>query len=335
MALNSNVSSAMSVLGGSTGSIKQSSTVSTNKTDPQAQAKKDAAAAAAAAAAAKAQQDAAANSAASSYKNATDKGQWLSDQANPLTNGSALNKALNPGVSSTSPHSDTVKDAAGVSSPNLAGNAAGSDTILSANQENYDRNTSFLDKLVDRYLDEHSNVSKFYQDLITKGMDFKDALSSGVESIKDAISGLGQSADTGSGSGSVSGTSAAGVSQANADVDYLYADLAKHYGLGVDAAYSESLSNTAYQRAVKDMQSAGLNPAVLMSSGSAASSTSGLQQLQDNAPEESSASGSSNSNGWTKWIPVVGAAIGAVLTKSTRGLNAGLSTGKAIFNALK
>lgn len=50
-------------------------------------------------------------------------------------------------------------------------------------------------------------------------------------------------------------------------VDYLSADLARHYGMSKETAYQEALSNTSYQRAVKDMQSAGLNPAVIFGSG--------------------------------------------------------------------
>lgn len=46
-----------------------------------------------------------------------------------------------------------------------------------------------------------------------------------------------------------------------------HADLAKAYGMSNETAYQEALSNTAYQRAVKDMQSAGLNPAALFGAG--------------------------------------------------------------------
>lgn len=51
-------------------------------------------------------------------------------------------------------------------------------------------------------------------------------------------------------------------------VNYLNADLAKHYGMDASTAYQEALSNTGYQRSVKDMQAAGLNPAVLFGAGS-------------------------------------------------------------------
>ena len=50
-------------------------------------------------------------------------------------------------------------------------------------------------------------------------------------------------------------------------LQYKNADWAAYYGMDASTAYSEALQNTQYQRTVKDMQDAGLNPAALFGSG--------------------------------------------------------------------
>ena len=81
-----------------------------------------------------------------------------------------------------------------------------------------------------------------------------------------ASSGLGSSASAPAGISSGAGSfDYLGNGQS---VNYLNADLAQHYGMDASTAYQEALSNTGYQRSVKDMQAAGLNPAVLFGAGS-------------------------------------------------------------------
>lgn len=60
--------------------------------------------------------------------------------------------------------------------------------------------------------------------------------------------------------------SGAGASTAK-EFEYYMADLAQRYGMDRSTAYNEALANTSYQRAVADMQQAGLNPAVLFGNG--------------------------------------------------------------------
>lgn len=126
-------------------------------------------------------------------------------------------------------------------------------------------------------------------------------------------------------------------------LDYLNADLAKYYGMSKETAYSEALSNTAYQRAVKDMQAAGLNPAVLFGSGRAntadgvsyiRSASGGSGGGSSRRSSVSKSSGKLFSGSAYSVMSALGGIVGAAATKSAGGYWLGTSLAQGAMSAL-
>lgn len=126
-------------------------------------------------------------------------------------------------------------------------------------------------------------------------------------------------------SGSADSNSAGSYLSSQNDWDYISADLAQAYGMEKEIAYSEALENTAYQRAVKDMQAAGLNPASLFGSGSSAGSFSVSPSSSDSADDDDD---DSLSPLVSAILSLSGEVIGAVLGNSNLGKSLGSSAGK-------
>lgn len=151
---------------------------------------------------------------------------------------------------------------------------------------------------------------------------------------------------TESGSGSSGGHSGTSSGRSKKEeFDWLNAEMAKHYGMSKETGYAEAMENTSYQRAVKDMKAAGLNPAVLF--GNNAGSASGTPGYIRSASSGgggggggySRSYGSARSNklfssntysGIAGVGSVAGGLAGLFITKSPGGAAAGAAAGAAM-----
>lgn len=162
-----------------------------------------------------------------------------------------------------------------------------------------------------------------------------------------------------SGSGSVSPVNSGSASSvstgilAPSTIDYLNADMAKHYGMSRETAYAEAMENTAYARAVADMKSAGLNPAVIFGAGrgyaagtpdyissvssSSDSSSSGgssaYSYKQSYSGGKSSNNGKLFNSGVYSVLSALGGVVGAAATKNAGGFWIGTSIAQAAMSA--
>lgn len=155
----------------------------------------------------------------------------------------------------------------------------------------------------------------------------------------------------GSSGGSPSGGSSAVVPPAVASsqpetFDYLDAPWASAYKMSRETAYSEALHNTSYQRAVKDMQKAGLNPAVIFGAGNG--NTAGVPAFASSASSPSYSGVRSSGSGYRRSkssdgivsssaysvISLLGGIVGAAATGNAGGYWIGSSVAQGAMNAL-
>lgn len=128
--------------------------------------------------------------------------------------------------------------------------------------------------------------------------------------------------------------------------DYLDAPWASAYGMSKETAYNEAMTNTEYRRAVKDMQAAGLNPAVIFGAGKG--STAGVPGYISSSSRAGGGSGGgrrygsrsgSNKNGYLfsgsaySVMSALGGIVGAAATKSAGGYWIGTSLAQGAMHA--
>lgn len=94
--------------------------------------------------------------------------------------------------------------------------------------------------------------------------------------------------------------------------------------------WQEEMSNTAYQRAVKDLSSAGLNPYLLYSSASPSSTPSGAVASVQGAPK------AKTPQGWQGLFSVLASLVGTAVSAGTSAsISASKLSAQSLNNALK
>lgn len=122
--------------------------------------------------------------------------------------------------------------------------------------------------------------------------------------------------------------------------DYLYADLAKVYGMDATTAYQEALSNTSYRRAMADLQAAGINPILAVTGLSGASGVSYARPIEQpstvasvSEPSGGFTTGTTSGKSvhtWYKRLTNIGTIVGAAFGHPIIGSSVGSAIGNLI-----
>lgn len=189
------------------------------------------------------------------------------------------------------------------------------------------------------------NKGQFAQSVVKNALNF--GLITGIAGAAKTANGVVKSASPSAASSQTVVSPAYSPSQPET-FDYLDAPWASAYKMSRETAYSEALNNTAYQRSVKDMQRAGLNPAVIFGAGNGY--TAGVPAFASSAtsPSGSRGSGLSGSSGFGRskssdklfsssaysLLSALGGIVGAAATKSAGGYWIGTSLTQGAMSAL-